>query len=81
MLYQFYDITYDYLLYPYNVKINVLNDNYIELPSITLCTPKYVIWPRNSIRQLSPEINNSIAFNEKLFENCFKIFIPNNKRV
>src|SRR5258708_29709573 len=72
MLYQIYYITYDYLLYPYNVKINVLNDNYIELPSITLCTPKYAIWPTNSIRQLFPEINNEIAFNERLFENCVK---------
>src|SRR3984885_12661643 len=72
MLYQIYYITYDYLLYPYNVKLNVLSDNYIELPSITLCTPKYVIWPRNSIRQLFPEIKNSIALNERLFENCSK---------
>lgn len=37
LLYQFIDITNVYLNFPYEVKLNVTNDNSIAMPSITLC--------------------------------------------
>ena len=27
ILYQFYEITYEYLLFPFDVKLNILNEN------------------------------------------------------
>ncbi len=36
-IYRFIDITNSYLNFPYDVKLNVTDDNSIDMPSITLC--------------------------------------------
>ena len=65
MSYQLYDITYDYFSYPYIVKLNVLNDNQIELPSIIICTQKDLIWQRNRFTEIFPQINKSLELLEQ----------------
>src|SRR5258708_31399005 len=70
MSYQLYDITYDYFSYPYIVKLNVLNNNQIELPSIIICTEKGFIWQRNRFPEIFPQINKSLKLLEqKLINN------------
>src|SRR5258708_32071202 len=65
MSYQLYNITYDYFSYPYIVKLNVLNDNQIQLPSIIICTEKGVIWQRNSFPEIFSQINKSLKLLEQ----------------
>src|SRR6267142_2162644 len=70
MSYQLYDITYDYFSYPYIVKLNVLNDNQIQLPSIIICTDKGIIWQRNSFPEIFPQINKSLKLlKQKIINN------------
>ena len=37
LIYQLIEITYDYLSFPFEVNLNINNENDIELPSITFC--------------------------------------------
>ena len=70
MLYQFYDITYDYLLYPYYVKLNVLYENEMHLPSITICTPKGIIWSKSVVNNSFHQMNEYFKLNQ--FKNCYQ---------
>ena len=40
LIYQLNEITYDYLSFPFEVNLNINNENDIELPSITFCFEK-----------------------------------------
>src|SRR5438034_4663478 len=65
MCYQLIDITIDYFEYPFDVTIDVNNNNEFSLPSITICTLNKYIWMRSAMNQFSLEINDKL----KVFEN------------
>jgi hypothetical protein len=73
MIFQLVDITNLYLNFPYHVKLNVLDFNFIDLPSITFCLKRNDFWLKRYSNNSEKYFNFSLNCNntEKLCETDF----------
>ncbi len=53
LIYQFVDITNRYLDFPYDVKLNLKDFNGLDLPSITFCLRRDVLWEKTNFQSIS----------------------------
>jgi hypothetical protein len=77
MLIQIVYVTEDYFKYPFDIKLNVLNDQKTTIPSISLCTSREFMWTKTFVEQNYPEIYNNILLLKSEYESC-NLFRNNN---
>jgi hypothetical protein len=70
MLLQIISLSIDYFSYPINIKIEINYDKQQTLPSITLCTPRYVFISKPQLREHYPDIHSKILTLDPKYENC-----------
>src|SRR5260221_4452674 len=61
LIYQIFEVTKDYLSYPFEITIMVNNAiNEYELPSISICTESKYIWNKTIIHNKFPNLTKEM---------------------